>query len=297
MLGHRAIYHDGWRAVCPVPGPSFTEAGMGFGQTEITRQKLIEMDFTGWELYHVEEDWAENHNLAADHRDKLVELIATWYVEAGKFNVLPVDSRGIQRFAEDRPQLTRDRETYTYYPGTSAAPDNAAVKVLNRPHTIKTQVEIQAGNGEGVLVSQGTASGGYTLFVKDHRLRYVHNYVGVQEFEVVAEEPLTDGQHELGFEFKPTAPPEPAQGIGTPGIAELFVDGRLVGRGEIPKTVPLSLGLGGGLLVGRSQGAAVSSAYTSPFEFTGTIREVVVDVSGEHIEDEEARMKTAMARQ
>ncbi len=79
MLGHRAIYHDGWRAVCPWPGPSFTEAGIPFGQP-ISAQTLSELDANGWELYHVAEDFAENHNVAADHRDRLIAMIGTWYV-------------------------------------------------------------------------------------------------------------------------------------------------------------------------------------------------------------------------
>ena len=108
MMGHRSIYHDGWRAVCPWPGPSFTEAGVFFGQP-IPAEKLTELDAEGWELYHVDGDFAENHNVAAENRDKLIEMIAQWYVEAGKYNVLPVDGRGTQRFVEERPQIAVDR--------------------------------------------------------------------------------------------------------------------------------------------------------------------------------------------
>ena len=96
MMGHRSIYHDGWRAVCPWPGPSFTEAGKFFG-APITAEGLTKLDATGWELYHVAEDFAENHNVADQHRDKLIEMISLWYVEAGKYNVLPIDSRGATR--------------------------------------------------------------------------------------------------------------------------------------------------------------------------------------------------------
>jgi arylsulfatase len=102
MLGHRAIYHDGWRAVCPWPGPSFTEAGVGFGEP-ISGEKLTELDSRGWELYHVAEDFAENHNLAQEHRDKLIALIGTWYVEAGKYDVMPVDGSGLARMVAEKP--------------------------------------------------------------------------------------------------------------------------------------------------------------------------------------------------
>ena len=124
MLGHRSIYHDGWKAVCPWPGPSFTEAGTGFGNP-ITAEKLTEMDAKGWELYHVEKDFSENHNIAEGNRSKLIEMIATWYVEAGKYKVMPVDGRGVARMTEERPQLTKNRTKYTFFPHTQAVPFNA----------------------------------------------------------------------------------------------------------------------------------------------------------------------------
>ena len=72
MMGHRSIYHDGWRAVCPWPGPSFAEAGKFFG-APISAEGLTKLDATGWELYHITEDFAENHNVADQNRDKLIE--------------------------------------------------------------------------------------------------------------------------------------------------------------------------------------------------------------------------------
>ena len=102
MLGHRAIYKDGWRAVCPWPGPSFAEAGRGFGDP-ISAAGLTDLDSRHWELYHVEEDFAENHDVAAEHRDKLIEMIATWYVEAGKYDVLPIDGSGLLRMMGEKP--------------------------------------------------------------------------------------------------------------------------------------------------------------------------------------------------
>jgi arylsulfatase len=111
MLGHRSIYHDGWKAVCPWPGPSFAEAGTGFGNP-ISAEKLTELDANNWELYHVAEDFAENHDIAADNRDRLIEMIAQWYVEAGKYNVLPIDGRGSQRVADERPAISVGRTSY-----------------------------------------------------------------------------------------------------------------------------------------------------------------------------------------
>ena len=161
MFAHRAIYHDGWRAVCPFPGPSFAEAKAFFGQLTLTEDKLRELDAKGWELYNVIDDPAETNDLADANRPKLIEMIALWYVEAGKYNVLPLDSRGTARFADERPQLSKPRKVYTYFPGTQVVPENVAVKVLNRAHIFAAEVEIPKGGAEGVLVCHGSGAGGY----------------------------------------------------------------------------------------------------------------------------------------
>ena len=300
MFAHRSLYHDGWRAVCPFPGTSFAEAGVGFGQLELTEDKLRELDATGWELYHVDVDPAETVDLADQERAKLIEMIALWYTEAGKYKVFPLDSRGTMRLADPRPQIAAERDTYIYYPGTQCVPENVAAKVLNRAHSITADVEL-AGGDEGVLVCHGSNIGGYTLFMQDGRLHYVHNYVGAQELPVSSDRQVPAGKHSLRYEFEPTGPPDLRAGKGAPGIGKLFVDGEQVGQAELAVTVPLVFGIGGGLTVGRNPGSAVSQMYTTPFAFTGTIFTVTVDVSGtpDHGEDEvkKGQARVAMARQ
>ena len=296
MMGHRSIYHDGWRAVCPWPGTSFTEAGMFFG-APIDKDKLTELDAKGWELYHIEKDFAENHNLAAENRAKLIEMIATWYVEAGKYNVLPVDSRGTLRFGDPRPQIAVARDSYTYYPGTQAVPINACPNVLNRPHSITADVEIPKGGAEGVLLSAGDVQGGYSFYVQDGKLHYVYNYVGSEFYHVESTVPVPTGRHKLRFEFEVTGKPDFKNGKGAPGRGQLYIDGKLVGQVEIPLTMPLSLGLGGGIMCGADGGSPVWDKYKPPFKFTGTLYGATVDVSGELIKDDEHTVKMIMARQ
>jgi arylsulfatase A-like enzyme len=296
MMGHRSIYHDGWRAVCPWPGPSFSEAGAFFG-TPIPAEKLTELDATAWELYHVEKDWAENHNLAQQHRDKLIELIGMWYVEAGKYNVMPVDGRGVQRFAEERPQITTDRTSYTFYHGTQAVPSNAGPAILNRTHSITADVDVPDAGAEGTLVSFGGTDGGFSFFLKDGKLHHMHNYVARDYLHVESEETVPAGRHALRFEFEVTGEPDIPSGKGSPGRAQLYIDGKLVGQKEYPHTTPLSMGLTGGWSVGADPGAPVGPFYNSPFEFIGTIYNVTIDVSGEVIKDHEADFKRLLARQ
>jgi arylsulfatase A-like enzyme len=295
MLGHRAIYYDGWRAVCPWPGPSFAEAGVGFGQP-ISAQTLTELDGGKWELYHVEEDFAENHNVAAGNRDKLIELIATWYAEAGRYGVLPIDGSGLDRMIAEKPAAALPRDRFTYIPNTQSIPFFAGPRVLNRPHSITATVEIPDGGAEGVLLCQGSAAGGYSLFVKDDKLHYVHNYVGRSLYRVSAPDALPIGEHELRFEFEPTGKPDMAHGRGAPGRLQLYLDGKLVADAEAPVTTPFVINPGA-LTCGANPGSPVTPDYLSPFQFTGTLRQVVVDVSGELITDSESEMRVAMARQ
>jgi arylsulfatase A-like enzyme len=220
MFAHRSIYHDGWRAVCPFPGTSFKEAKAFFGALTLSEEKLRELDAKGWELYNLEKDYSENTNLAAKNRDKLIEMIALWYSEAGKYKVFPLDSRGTQRFADERPQLTKERKTYVYYPGTQAVPENVAVRVLNRAHSFTAEVEIPKGGAEGVLVAHGGNAGGYSIFIKDKKLHYVHNYVGADEYHVESSQHVPEGKCELCFEFEPTGKPDPAKGKGASGRAQ-----------------------------------------------------------------------------
>lgn len=296
MFGHRSIYHDGWRAVCPWPGRSFTEAGREFG-TPITAETLTELDMTGWELYHVAEDFAENHNVADQHRDKLIEMIAQWYVEAGKYNVLPVDGRGQERFAELRPTIAEDRSRYVYYPGTQEVSGSVAPKILNRPHSITALVEIPNEGAEGVLVSQGGIDGGFSFYLKDRRLHYAYNYVADQHFHVEGDTDVPAGLHVLSVEFQPTGEADPHNGKGTPGDIKLFIDGEPAGEGHLPVTIPIMMGLTSGVSVGADAGSPVTDEYEAPFEFTGQIEKIVYDVSGKSIVDHEAEIRAALARQ
>lgn len=295
MFGHRSIYHKGWRAVCPFPGPSYKEARVKF-DTPITEETLRELDAKDWELYNVEEDPAETKNLAEKERGRLIEMIALWYVEAGKFKVFPIDSR-LRRLLDERPELSRDRKEYTYFPHTSTVPEKTCANVLNRPHTITANLQIPKGGAEGVIVAMGSGTGGYALFVQDNKLHYGYNYVGSREFFISSRAAIPEGAVEVRFKFGPTAKPDVGTGKGSPGNVELYFNGKLVGEGKLPVTVPLIFGLGAGLTVGRATGSPITSRFKNPFAFTGTIHEVIVDVSGDATIDKESEMRTVLAHQ
>jgi arylsulfatase len=298
MFGHRSLYHDGWRAVCPWPGQSFIESGMAFG-TPLDYKKLIELDAKGWELYNLKEDFAETQNLADKERERLIAMIGMWYVEAGKYDVLPIDSRGTLRFADERPQIAVDRKHYIYYPGTQVVSTGAAPRLLNVPHSISVHATVPKGGAAGVLMSMGGVDGGFVFYVKGGRLVYGYNYVADERFKVQSDEAIPEGDHIFSFEFIPTGKADIAKGKGVPATIKLFVDGSQVGTGDLPVTIPLNLGLSAGVCVGADSGAPVmtDADYKPPFPFTGTLKKALVDVTGEPIEDKAAKMRMYLAHQ
>lgn len=296
MMGHRSLYHDGWRAVCPWPGTSFKESGRSFG-TPVTDEILTALDTKGWELYNLKEDFAETNNLASKDRDRLISMIGMWYNEAGKYNVLPVDGRGTQRIAEERPQISGARNRYVLYNGTQAIPANAAPKILNRIYSITADVNIPKGGAEGVLLSMGGNDGGISFYVQNGKLCFAHNYVTIDYFYVNSDSKIPEGHHFLSMEFTPTGKAEPMKGKGTPGNVTLMIDGKVVGKGKFPVTTPIRLGQGAQMQVGCDSGSSVIPDYKPPFKFTGKINKVIVDVSGEHVVDHESEMRIAMSKQ
>jgi arylsulfatase len=272
------------------------ESGRRFGDP-ISYDQLIQLDAHGWELYNLNTDFAETNNLAEAERDRLIAMIGMWYVEAGKYNVLPIDSRGTLRFAVERPQITADRQRYIYYPGTQMVPLNSAPRVLNRPHSISVEVEVPEGGADGVLFSMGGNDGGFSIYVLEGVFTYGYNYVADSYFYVRATSALPAGHHVLSVEFQPTGPADLAAGKGTPAHITLFVDGAPVGAGDLPVTIPLSLGLAAGVMVGQDSGSPAVPDYNPPFPWPGLIQRALVDVSGTPIEDQEARIREVLARQ
>jgi arylsulfatase A-like enzyme len=299
MFGHRSIYHEGWRAVCPWPGPNFTEAakkGRAFS-SPITLDVLSDIEANDWELYDLSNDYAETRNLAADHRDKLIEMVGRWWAEAGKYDVMPLDGDVRARLALERPTISRPRKTSVYYPGGSPVPFAAAPKVYNRPFSITADVVIPGGGAQGVLLAQGGRTGGYAFFVKDDKLHFVYNYLGRDRFVVESDEKVPTGDVSLRYEFEPTGEANFAEGKGAPANGQLYIDKQLVGAVQMPHTVPVMFGTEG-MTCGYDGGSQVApDAYSDAFRFTGAIKRVTIDLAGQLISDSELDLKIAMARQ
>jgi arylsulfatase len=281
MLGSRAIWHKGWKAVSVHP----TIAGWGH------------YDEDRWELYDTAADPTECHDLAAEHPEKLRELINLWFHEAGMYNGLPlVDLLAVEVLADPtRPQGAPPRDRYVYYPDTAEVPETAAVNIRNRSYSIAVEVRIEAPDASGVLFSHGARFGGHALYVKDGQLKYVYNFVGEREQIVESTKPIPTGEVILGASFE-----REGDSMPTTGTLSLFINDEKVGEGTIV-TQPGNFSLvGEGLNVGRDPAEPVTDDYpgTSPFAFTGgTIARAIVDVSGEPFVDLEKEAIAMMARE
>ena len=278
MLGTRGIWADGWKAVA-VHAP-LTSKG-NFDQDE-------------WELYHVDVDRAEANNLAAEHPEKLQELIALWFSEAEKNLVLPLDDRSaVEQLGIERPAEEPARERYVYYPGTSPVPEGVAVNCRGRSYKILADVEITDPNCSGVIFAHGSRFGGHTLFLKDKKLYYVSNFLGIKPEQQFISGELTPGKYTLGMEFNREGMGDHGSSVGT---TKLYVNDTVVAEGPM-KTQPGKFTLSGdGLCIGNDSGDAVSAEYSSPGEFKGgTILGVAVTVEKAQYLDLEKLAQAAFA--
>jgi arylsulfatase len=268
MFAQRAIYLDGWRAYAP------WKFGDNITAKDLTNEK--------WMLFHIDSDFSESTDVAAENPAKLAELKQLWWMMASKYKVLPLDGRGIQRLATPRPEMSAPRDKFIYFPGTGEVEASNAADIRNRSYSITADVEVAKDGGTGVLLAHGSSFGGYTFFVnKDRKLQFSYNYLGIEEFKVISKDTIPDGKATLRWEFTVTGPPDFKAGKGAPGAGKLLINGTQVGSGKIAVTCPIAYGLSGdGLSCGRDTLTPVSADYGKEIEypFTGSIRRVVVDV-------------------
>jgi arylsulfatase len=279
MLGTRAIWQDGWKAVA-VHAP-LTDKG-NFDQDQ-------------WELYHVDIDRSESKDLAKQNPIKLEALKKLWLEEATKNQALPLDDRTtVQLLTIDRPTEEKAVDSYTYYPHTSQVPEAVAANVRGKSFKIVTNVEITA-DAKGVIFAHGSRFGGHSLFIKDHKLYYVYNFLGIKEQQLVSIEVLKPGKYTFGMEFTKEKSGEHGESMGT---AKLYVNDKEVAVGAMTAQVGKFTLVGDGLCVGFDSGDPVSKQYASPGEFEGgEINFVSVNTGKEQYLDLEREAARAFSKE
>jgi arylsulfatase len=278
MLGTRGMWENGWKAVA-VHAPL---SGKG------------RFDKDPWELYHVDADRSESKDLAKEHPKKLEALIKTWFEEAEKNRVLPLDDRSApELLALERPSPEPPRDTYLYYPGTAPVPEGVAVNTRGRSFKILADVEIKNANCSGVIFAHGSRFGGHALFIKDKKLHYVYNFLGIKPEQKFVSQELKPGKYTFGMEFVKEDFGKHHEVLGK---TKLYVNEKVVAEGPMRTQIGKFTLAGDGLCVGRDRSDAVSQEYKSPAEFKGgTILGVAVNIGKEQYTDLEQKAAALMA--
>ncbi len=284
---NRGVYYQGWTAVTRhstpwVPG------------------ELPSVDDDVWELYDTTNDWSQTRDLAQEMPAKLEELKRLFLIEAVKYGVLPLDDRRIERFdpaLAGRPTLIQG-DSQLLFAGMGRLTENSMLNVKNRSHAVTAQFVVPEDGANGVLVAQGGAFGGWSLYLHDGAPRYCYNLFGLARSHVGATEPVPAGEHQLRMEFA-----YDGGGFAKGGAVSLFLDGEPIGDGRVEATVPMVFSLDETADVGQDTGTTVSDEYTAQrSRFTGRIEWVQIDVDAaaedpDHLISPEERLRVAMARQ
>lgn len=279
QMGCRALYHRGWKAVTYHAMPAAMYDGVS--------DPFKPFNEDVWELYHVAEDFSECHDLATEMPEKLREMIDRWWTEAGRYDVLPLNNMPMPRAMQIA--MNDARPQYVYLPGAKAVPTEIAVNLRNRAHTIVAFTEIPESGAEGVLLAHGGRFGGYALFVADGHLHFAHRHGDGTLYQVSSSRRVPTGAVRLGMEFV-------TSGLHQ-GVSTLYFDDEAVGTGPIERTVPVQYSITGeGLCCGYDDRSGVAE-YAAPFEFTGTIDKVVVNVSGRPFVDVALEIERAFITQ
>jgi hypothetical protein len=292
MLGNRAIVSGKWKAVTyHGRKPWENVAAWGFDEDH-------------WELYDLEKDPSECHDLM-ENRDmsmsdpvvkKLIELVGSWWAEAGRFGVLPLDDR-FQSRCLAREGLVAERAHYTFYPGAVRVPEHVAPNTLNRSWAVDATIEIPANGANGPIVVMGGDTNGWSLYLDEGKPTFCYNLGAMEYTYIRAKAPLTPGKHVVRYEFEKLGK-EP---FGAGGAGRVFVDGKEVAAGNIPTTAAFGYSLDETFDVGCDKGAPVTNEYAALASFTGTIVRVDVDLKPDFAEEEirhgQEKFNQAMLRQ
>jgi len=265
MFANRGIYSDGWVAATTPPIAPW-----------VSIAKPVDVDDYKWELYNVAEDFSQSVNLADKEPAKLRELQDLFWIEAAKYDVLPIDNSRVERFdVTNRPSLSMGRTQFTFYPGMLRIPEGSAPDVKNKSWSLTAEIDVPQAGAQGLIATHGGRFAGWGLYLLAGKPVFHYNLAGVERYSAAAKEKLAPGKHTLRMSFKYDGG-GPARG----GTATLAVDGKTVAETRLPRTIGFRMSLDETLDIGEDTGTPVSEEYKVPFAFTGTLAKVTIDLGG-----------------
>ncbi|HTF20533.1 MAG TPA: sulfatase-like hydrolase/transferase [Chryseolinea sp.] len=260
---NRGIYDNGWMA----SAVSFAPWDPNRGDFDPDKQK--------WELYNIDEDFSQANDLASQQPEKLRQMEDLWWVEAAKYNVLPLDWRAVIRMnaeAMGRPTLMGHRKSMTYYAGTIGLPDAASPNMTNKSWTVTADFET-TGKQSGIIVTHGGLEGGYAIYLRDGKPTFVYNYLSIDRPTLASKTALPAGKVKLVVDFT-----YDGGGMGKGGKVTMTANGKKIGEQRLEKTIPIQFSITEGLDVGMDIGSAIDFTYKLPFAYPGKIEKVTIDL-------------------
>ena len=263
MFGNRALYSDGWIA-STVP---YREPWNGAAQPP----KDI-VNGVKWELFDLTKDWTQNHDVSAANPDKLKELQDLFWIEAAKYQVLPLDASALTRFIMPRPSIVAGRTEFTYRNPIVGVPLGTAPSILNKSFAISADIDVPDDGGNGILVTAGGRFGGWGFYLLKGKPVFVYNLLDLARPKVEGATALSPGRHTVEFVFK-----SDGAGLGKGGTGTITVDGAVAGSGTFPHTIPFALEASETFDVGSDTGTGINDEdYQAPFGFTGKLNMLTI---------------------
>jgi arylsulfatase A-like enzyme len=264
ILGDRAIWHNGWKAVA-------------------RHTKGTDFDSDVWELYHTEEDFSECNNLADKAPEKLQKLISMWWEEAQNNQVLPLDDREWDRFVSINKKNLK--LNYTFHQSMARIDRLSAPDITDRSFRIVAEIEVPANGAEGVILAYGNRVAGYVLYVLGGYPVFEYVLTEHTKFVIKSATPLLPGPVSLSYQFKRTG--------NRKGVGALLIDDKETGTVQLPKTWGIH-SITGGLRCGVDTGSPVSDSLPRPFDFSGKIRRVRFELEDDGNADPSATYTSAL---
>jgi arylsulfatase A-like enzyme/uncharacterized membrane protein len=281
MFGSRAIYSGGWWACARLDKAPWDFSPEGLAKFA---PGVYDPGNDVWELYYLPDDFSQAHDLAARNPGKLAELQELWWAEAERNRVLPLLGGMSVFFGLLPPMPTVTR--FTFAGDVQNVQRGMVPRVYGRSYAIEAELEVPKTGAEGVIVANADFIGGFGLWVDGNgRLNHTYSFLGVETYRQTSTEKIPTGEVSVKMLFDADMPKP-----GTGGIVTLWANGKRIGEGKMPHTVPVAFSSYAGMDVGRDNGLVVDRDYEdkAPYAFTGTVKNVVFDLKPATHDDEKA---------
>lgn len=276
MMGQWALYHEGWLLSTKVNRAPWEAFGVA-NSDPLNNQVL--------ELYDLNTDFSQSHDLAAEHPDKVKQLKAMFIEEARKYEVFPMDASVAARIVAPRPNITAGRTEFVYTRPMTGLPQGDSPFLLNSSFTITAEIEVPAGGAEGMILTSGGRFAGYGFYLLKGRPVFLWNLIDLDRIKWEGPEAVTPGRHTLAYDFKyeglgaGTLAFNNMSGLGRPATGTLLVDGKEVMTKRMERTLPMILQWDESFDIGSDTLTGVNdSDYTPPFPLTAKLNKLTIKV-------------------